>query len=809
MRLNVPGWKTRDDPAGTGGVARGAQLRLDLRRVVGVVVVDADAVGDAVQLEAPVHPAEAAPRVDDGAEVEAELGGHRQRRRGVERHVRADHRVDDDRPLPHGRPGHGERDRRRARADVADDDVAGGVEPVGDHPVTGVAGVRGDAAGAGVVGAGDQETARRDPLDEQANARWMPSRSPWFSRWSASTLVTTASSGRASRNDPSLSSASTTASSPAPTWALPPSASSAPRAHDGSTPHARAPAVSSAAVVVLPCVPVIATVRRSSKAAARAAARRSTCSPGRARAAASSGCAGGIAVEYTTVSAESRCSAECPSTTVAPAARSACSVGDSRCSQPLTEIPRSSRTRASALMPAPAIPMRCTRPSEASGGTTSVAALRTRAAPGAAQSAGRPAAASAVGRFTRHPRSRRCSRSRSRSRPPGAVARARGHRVANEVQDVAGQDDVGVPGAGPRRGGGHRGQPRRIGEQRHEDRRHPARGQRGVLDEQPPAGSDDRRGVEALFPVAVGVGHVHRRQPDCRQLRAGHRPAAAQREVGGGVGGRHPVDVGQHDVGRGAGGDLHRVLRSGDVQHLDPGGAQCRRGSGRGGVDRLGALRPAGHEQRRQVRLQPEPRPGGGTLGGAVQGGDRRAQRDPDGARVRQPDLRRGGEHVPGHPGGEPVADTRAGVGLVDDQRDPPPARRQVGGDGDVAAEADDDVGADPLEHRLRGAHRRPESSRRREQRASRPARQRDRRDELERVPAGGDERGVQTLRRAQCGQSGVGGQPSHRVSERQRRLDVSGRAAPGHDDAGAGGLPHRRAPARAERRAGRRAGGR
>ena len=53
-----------------------------------------------------------------------------------------------------------------------------------------------------------------------SKARKMPARSPWFSRWSASTLVMIAADGRVSRNEPSLSSASTMASSPVPRCAF-------------------------------------------------------------------------------------------------------------------------------------------------------------------------------------------------------------------------------------------------------------------------------------------------------------------------------------------------------------------------------------------------------------------------------------------------------------------------------------------------------------------------------------------------------------------------------------------------------------
>ena len=73
----------------------------------------------------------------------------------------------------------------------------------------------------------------------------------------------------------------------------------------------------------------------------------------------------------------------------------------------------------------------------------------------------------------------------------------------------------------------------------------------------------------------------------------------------------------------------------------------------------------------------------------------------------------------------------------------------QVGGHGDVAAEPDDDLGLDALEHR-RGRGDGLAHARRACGAASRfdPARQRHRRDELERVPARRDERGVEALER-------------------------------------------------------------
>ena len=115
-----------------------------------------------------------------------------------------------------------------------------------------------------------------------------------------------AAAGANMRNEPSLSSASATNSSPLPSSApRPVSARTPPITYDGSAPSSRSTVVSMEVVVVLPCVPATATVRLPSMTEASAAARCSTRSPC-CRAAASSGLSGRIAVDTTRVSAPAR-----------------------------------------------------------------------------------------------------------------------------------------------------------------------------------------------------------------------------------------------------------------------------------------------------------------------------------------------------------------------------------------------------------------------------------------------------------------------------------------------------------------------
>ena len=204
-----------------------------------------------------------------------------------------------------------------------------------------------------------------------------------------------------------------------------------------------------------------------------------------------------------------------------------------------------------------------------------------------------------------------------------------------------------------------------------------------------------------------------------------------------------------------------------------------RQGAGERRVERARALRAAEDEQRRTVGGQAEPLAGLGPQRGAVQLGDRAAQRDAEDLRAGQAAGHRGGD-AGGEPGADPVGQARAGVGLVHHDRHAA-AGPEVGGQGDVAAEPDDDVGVDLREHLPHpadgGAH---------------PAGQ------AQQVAVG--LRGSGTGGISSAGSRGPGsawcpgrfgaqrrdwrrGRPPQGVGERQRGLDMPGAAAAGDDD--------------------------
>ena len=122
----------------------------------------------------------------------------------------------------------------------------------------------------------------------------------------------------------------------------------------------------------------------------------------------------------------------------------------------------------------------------------------------------------------------------------------------------------------------------------------------------------------------------------------------------------------------------------------------------------------------------------------------------------------------------------------MDHHGHPPPqcatARRQVGGQCDVAAEADHDVGVDVVQHGaglLDGAahpHRQPQ------QVTGGLARQRHRGDELQVVPALGDQPGFQTALGAQGGDPHLGVQRAQRIGDRHGGFDVACRPATGEN---------------------------
>ena len=109
-------------------------------------------------------------------------------------------------------------------------------------------------------------------------------------------------------------------------------------------------------------------------------------------------------------------------------------------------------------------------------------------------------------------------------------------------------------------------------------------------------------------------------------------------------------------------------------------------------------------------------------------------------------------------------------------------ARGQVGGQCDVAAEADDDVGVDIVEHGaglFDGAahpHRQPQ------QVTGRLARQRHGRDELQVVAAFGNQPGFQTALGAECGDPHIGIERAERIGDRHGGFDVACRPATGEN---------------------------
>ena len=81
-----------DHPAALRRGAHGTQLRGDLRRVVGVVVVHPHVAGPALELEPPPHAAEGGDAVQQPGQRRAQLEPGEQRGDRVARHVLAGHR---------------------------------------------------------------------------------------------------------------------------------------------------------------------------------------------------------------------------------------------------------------------------------------------------------------------------------------------------------------------------------------------------------------------------------------------------------------------------------------------------------------------------------------------------------------------------------------------------------------------------------------------------------------------------------------------------------------------------------------------
>jgi hypothetical protein len=176
------------------------------------------------------------------------------------------------------------------------------------------------------------------------------------------------------------------------------------------------------------------------------------------------------------------------------------------------------------------------------------------------------------------------------------------------------------------------------------------------------------------------------------------------------------------------------------VQHADPRVGEPAGARGHRVVDRAGALRAAEHEQRRRIGVQAEVRPSLRPQRGTVQLDDRLAQRDADHLGLRQPRVRHRDRDLRREPRADLVRQARPRVGVVHHDRQPA-ACGEVGGQRDVAAEADHDVRADPLQHLAGDLDGRAHFQRQLEQVRVRLPRHRHRRDHLQRVPPTRDDR--------------------------------------------------------------------
>ena len=123
-----------------------------------------------------------------------------------------------------------------------------------------------------------------------------------------------------------------------------------------------------------------------------------------------------------------------------------------------------------------------------------------------------------------------------------------------------------------------------------------------------------------------------------------------------------------------------------------------------------------------------------------------------------------------GHPRAEPVREARARVLLVHDHRDAPATGREVGGRRDVAAEADDDLGAGGDDGLLGGGDGATQVRGQPQEVAGRAPRERHLRHLEQAVAPLGDEAGLEPGGGAQRRDLDVGVAPAQAVGEGQQR---------------------------------------
>ncbi len=172
-----------------------------------------------------------------------------------------------------------------------------------------------------------------------------------------------------------------------------------------------------------------------------------------------------------------------------------------------------------------------------------------------------------------------------------------------------------------------------------------------------------------------------------------------------------------------------------------------------------GALRSAGDQQDRQVRLEAEVRPRLVPGGQPVQPGYLPPDRDADAGGVREPGAGLPGKHMRGEQRADPVGQAGTGVRLVHHDRDSAALGRQVARGGHVAAEAHQHLGA-RLVQDLRG---RPDGGAEppgdRQQLRGHRARQRHRGNQRQVVTAQRDQPGLQAALGTQAGDRHLDGQ--------------------------------------------------
>ncbi len=236
----------------------------------------------------------------------------------------------------------------------------------------------------------------------------------------------------------------------------------------------------------------------------------------------------------------------------------------------------------------------------------------------------------------------------------------------------------------------------------------------GVVDQDSPAGGDDVGRVDPLLAVADRQRDVDRRQADGGQLADG---------VGAGPGrprGRPPRrrgPSGRRTAARRTAGRTRRRAGSNSLPRpltcstCTPAARRASTRSAKVVLSRWAPSDPPVTSRVGRVSDSPKWASASSPAGGPVEQGDLPPQRHPDDGGVGQRRGRERRRHVARHPGTQPVGQAGAGVLLVHDDRDPAPARGEVGRGRDVAAEADDDLGAGFVDRRAGredgAAHRR------------------------------------------------------------------------------------------------------